>query len=201
MGDIARILTYQSFESKPLTIEFSHAVRDGKDLLERRVKEYLAYRAGFNEIYTYPWIDIKYIQAARIDTTSSVRLATPPAPNLAILRSSLVPGMLEAIAKNLRYFTDFKIFEMAQVVEQGEYHESCEEETLPIHKKFVTGAIVSKDAKENFYEVKGVIEEMARYCHMEDLTFTNEAKPSWADINAYLNVDHHDKIIGSIGLR
>ncbi len=200
MGDIARILTYQSFESKPLTIEFSHAVHDGKDLLERRVKEYLAYRAGFNEIYTYPWIDIKYIQAARIDTTSSVRLATPPAPNLAILRSSLVPGMLEAIAKNLRYFTDFKIFEMAQVVEQGEYHESCEEETLPIHKKFVTGAIVSKDAKENFYEVKGVIEEMARYCHMEDLTFTNEAKPSWADINAYLNVVHHDKIIGSIGL-
>ncbi|MDE6285154.1 MAG: phenylalanine--tRNA ligase subunit beta, partial [Bacilli bacterium] len=200
MGDIARLLSYQSFEPTPLTIKVEHAVRQNNVLLERRLREYLAYRCGFNEIYTYPWIDIKYINAARIDATNSVRLATPPSPEQATLRMSLVPGMLEAISKNLRYYDSFKIFEMAQVVEKGEYHESIEEETLPIHKKYLTGCIVDKAAKSIFYEVKGIIESMSEYCHMEKLSFVKEEKPSWADVNAYLNVKHENEIIGSIGL-
>ncbi len=200
LGDIARLLSYQSFEAKPLPIEVEHAVRQNDVLLERRVKEYLAYRCGFHEIYTYPWVDIKYIEAARIDTSNAVRLATPPSPEQANLRNSLVPGMLEAISKNLRYFDSFKMFQVAQVFEKGVYHPSSEEETLPVHKKYVTGCIVSKDAKQVFYEVKGIVEEMSRYCHMENFTFAQVEKPSWADKNAYLNVLHGDEQIGSIGL-
>lgn len=200
MGDIARLLGYQSFEPKPLTIKFDHAVRQNDVLLERRLREYLAFRCGFNEIYTYPWIDIKYINAAKIDTTNSVRLATPPSPTLATLRSSLVPGMLEAVSKNLRYFDNFKMFEIAQVFEKGEYHESTLEETLPIHKKYLTGCIVGKDAKKIFYELKGVIESMASYCHMEELSFVKKEKPSWADSDVYLNVVCKNEIIGSFGL-
>lgn len=200
LGDIARLLDYQSFEPKPLTISFEHAVRQNNILLERRLKEYLAYRCGFNEIYTYPWIDIKYINAAKIDTTNSVRLATPPAPELATLRTSLVPGMLEAISKNLRYFESFKMFEMAQVFEKGEYSPSSPDEKLPVHKKYLTGCIVDKDAKKIFYEIKGVIESMASFTHMESLKLEHLEKPSWADINAYLNITLNDEIIGSIGL-
>ena len=200
MGDIARLLDYQSFEPQPLTISFEHAVRQNKVLLERRLKEYLAYRCGFNEIYTYPWIDIKYINAAKIDTTNAVRLATPPAPELANLRSSLIPGMLEAIAKNLRYNESFRLFEMTQVFEKGEYHESTEDETLPIHKKYLIGSIVGKNPKEIFYEIKGVIENIAKYTHMEKLSLTQKEKPSWADINGYLNITLNDEIIGSLGL-
>lgn len=200
LGDIARLLDYQSFEPKPLTISFEHAVRQNNILLERRLKEYLAYRCGFNEIYTYPWIDIKYINAAKIDTTNSVRLATPPAPELATLRTSLVPGMLEAISKNLRYFESFKMFEMAQVFEKGEYSPSSPDEKLPVHKKYLTGCIIDKDAKKIFYEIKGVIESMSAFTHMESLKLEHLEKPSWADINAYLNITLNDEIIGSIGL-
>lgn len=200
MADIARILSYQSFEPKPLTISFEHAVKQNDVLLERRIKEYLASRCGFNEIYTYPWIDIKYINAAKIDTTNAVKLATPPSPEQVNLRMSLIPGMLEAIAKNLRYFDEFKLFEMAQVFEQGEYHESTKEEALPIHKKFLTGAVVGKNAKDNFYQIKGVIEAMAGYTHMEALTFVKNERPSWADVNAYLNIMRGDVLVGKMGL-
>ena len=200
MGDIARLLSFESFEAKPLPVNFTSCVNQTKVTLERRIREYLAYRCGFNEIFTYPWIDEKYIKAANIDISKSIKLATPPAPELAILRSSLIPGALEAINGNLRYYDSFKIFEMAQVFEKGEYHESCEEETLPIHKKLITGAIVGKDAKKLFYQVKGVIENMASYNHMEALHFEHNEKPSWADKNAYLNIMLGDEEIGSIGL-
>ena len=200
MGDIARILSFESFEAKPLPVKFTKAVKQNKVALERNIREYLAYRCGFREMFTYPWIDEKYIKAAKIDTSKSIRLATPPAPELATLRSSLIPGAIEAISKNLRYYNDFKLFEVAQVFEKGKYHETCEEETLPIHKKMICGVIVSKDAKKIFYEAKGVVEDMASYNHMEELHFEQKEKPSWADPNAYLNIMLGDEEIGSLGL-
>ena len=200
MGDIARILSYQSFEATPLPITIEKAVHQNKVLLERRLREYLAYRCGLNEIFTYPWIDEKYIKAARIDLNKCVRLATPPSPEQVNLRSSLVPGMLESINKNLRYYDSFKLFEMAQVFEKGEYHPSSEDETLPIHKKYLTGCVVGKNAKQIFYEVKGIVESMSGYCHMNKINFIQKEKPTWSDINAYLNIMLNDEIIGAIGL-
>ena len=201
MGDIARLLSFESFEAQPLTISFDHAVLQNNVLLETRIKEYLSSRCGFYEIFTYPWINEKYINAASIDKNNSVKLATPPSPEEAYLRSSLVPGMLEAISKNLRYFDNFKMFEMAQVFIKGEYHESSEDETLPIHKKLLTGSIVGSNPKEIFYELKGVVENLSRYTHMKELSFTTECeKPSWADINAYLAIKLDDEVVGYMGL-
>lgn len=200
MGDIARILSYQSFEATPLTIKIDKAVHQNKVLLERRLREYLAYRCGMNEIFTYPWIDEKYIKAARVDLGNCVRLATPPSPEQANLRSSLVPGMLEAINKNLRYFDSFKMFEMAQVFEKGEYHPSSADESLPIHKKYLTGCIVDKNAKDIFYELKGIIEAMSEYCHMDSFVLKQVEKPTWADASVYLNIICNDVVVGTMGL-
>ena len=153
-----------------------------------------------NEIFTYPWIDEKFINAAGIDTEKSVRLATPPAPELGILRSSLIPGMLESIDKNSRYFDEFAMFEAAQVFEKGEYRPSSEDEVLPVHKNLLTGVFAGKDAKELFLKVKGVIEGMGRYCHFESFSFKQKEKPSWADEKVWLNVMAGGKVAGSIGL-
>lgn len=201
LGDLARLIGYENFEAKPLPVRFEHAVHQPKVVLERRIREYLAYRCGFHEVFTYPWIDEKYIQAARIDRAEAVRLATPPAPELATLRQSLVPGMLEAISGNLRYFDAFMIFEMAQVFAKGVYHPSSEEETLPVHKRLLTGTLVGKDAKALFYQAKGVLESLPRFCHMEGYSLQQKEKPSWADEKVYLNVvSDRGEVIGALGL-
>ncbi len=200
MGDIARILSFNSFEAKPIEITLEHAIKQNDILLDRRIREYLSNRCGFYEIYTYPWIDEKYIHAAKVDTSDSLRLATPPAPELAYLRSSLIPGMLEAISKNLRYFDEFKLYEVKQIYKKGDYRPSSDDEILPVQEKYLTGSIIGKNAKEIFYEVKGVLENMAGYCHMENIRLEQIEKPNWADKNAYLNITMNSEIIGSIGL-
>ena len=200
MGDIARILSFNSFEAKPITITFEHSIKQNDILLERRIKEYLAERCGFYEIYTYPWIEEKYIQVAGVDMNKSLKLATPPAPDLAYLRSSLIPGMIEAISKNLRYYDEFRLFDYEEVYEKGDYRPSSEDEILPIQKNYLTGSIVGKNAKEIFFEAKGVIENMSRYCHMEEIRLEKIEKPYWADINAYLNITKDNEIIGTFGL-
>ncbi len=200
LGDIARLIGYEYFKKQPLRVSFEHSVNQVRTDLSRKLREYLAYRCGFNEVFTYPWIDEKYIHAAKIDTDKSIRLATPPAPELGILRSSLIPGMLEAIDKNERYFDEFCIFENTQVFEKGEYHPSTEEETLPVHRNLISGVAAGKNAPELFYRVKGVIEKMSGYCHCEELSFKQKEKPSWADEKVWLNVMSGKKIVGSIGL-
>lgn len=200
MGDIARILSFDSFEAKPINITVEQPIIQNDILLDRRIREYLAYSCDFYEIYTYPWIDEKYIHAAKIDTTSSLLLATPPAPELAYLRSSLIPGILEAIVKNLRYYDEFKLFECAEVYQKGDYRPSSKDEILPIQNNYLTGCIVGKDAKEIFYEAKGVIENMTRNCHMESIKLEKIEKPAWTDKNAYLNITKDNEIIGSLGL-
>ena len=200
MGDIARIIGFNSFDAKPIKVYFDHSIKQNNVILDKRIREYLCYRCGFYEIYTYPWIDEKYINASKIDYSRSIKLATPPAPELSTLRVSLIPGMLEAISKNLRYFDEFRLFESKQVFESGKYTPSSSDEVLPIQKEYLTGCIVGKNAKEIFYELKGVIESMARYCHMENIRLEKIEKPAWADINAYLSVKLNDEVIGSLGL-
>ena len=201
LGEIARLIGYENFEAKPLPVNFESAVHQIDMDLNRHLREHLAFRCGFNEIFTYPWIDEKYIKAAKIDMDNGVRLATPPAPELATLRQSLVPGALEAVVKNLRYYDEFKIFEVAEVFEKGEFHPSSEDETLPVHKLMLTGAMVGKDAKSLFYETKGVVESLPRYCHMNEYQFKQIERPSWADSEVYLNILNDEKeIIGSLGL-
>mgnify|MGYP000898746826 FL=1 len=201
LGEIARLVGYENFEAKPLPVNFENAVHQIEMDLNRHLREHLAFRCGFNEIFTYPWIDEKYIKAAKINMAKGVRLATPPAPELATLRQSLVPGTLEAVVKNLRYYDEFKIFEVAEVFEKGEFHPSSEDETLPIHKLMLTGAVVGKDAKSLFFDAKGVVESLPRYCHMNGYQFKQIEKPSWADSEVYLNIINDEKeVIGSLGL-
>ncbi len=63
LGDIARLIGYEYFEAKPLPVNFTSSVNQPKVTLERRLREYLAYRCNFNEVFTYPWIDEKYIKS------------------------------------------------------------------------------------------------------------------------------------------
>ena len=200
LGDIARIIGYEYFKKQPLTIRFESSVNQVKADLSRKMKEYLAFRCGFNEMFTYPWVDEKFIHAAGIKDEDTIKLSTPPSPEQGMLRSSLIPGILESIVKNERYFDEFCLFESAQVFEPGEYHPSTEEETLPVHRNYLSGTAAGKDPATLIYKVKGAVENMSGYCHFESLEFAQDEKPSWADEKAWLNVKCGGECVGSIGL-
>lgn len=200
LEEVARMIGYENFDFMPPRITLDRAIRQRKIETERAVKEYLAFRAGFNEIFTYPWVDDQYLEAASIDPASCLRLATPPSPETSHLRSSLVPGLLEAIAKNLRYFDKMKIFELTQVFEPGATNPSEEAETLPLMRKSLAAAIVGKDPVKVFREAKGVIELMPRIAQIEGLSFAQQEKPGWADQKVWLNIMSDDQVIGTLAL-
>lgn len=121
MEEVARMVGYENFQAAPITTSFDGAINQLDKDLERRIKEYLAIRCGMQEIFTYPWMDEQYVNAILQDTAGILALSTPPSPTERLIRSSLLPNLCKAVAKNERYFTEFSLFETAQVFKDANY--------------------------------------------------------------------------------
>lgn len=203
MEEVARMFGYENFEPAPITTSFEGAINQtGVDLI-RRIKEYLALRCGMQEIFTYPWMKDQYANAILSDLSHTMRLTTPPSPEESLIRSSLLPNLCEAVAKNERYFDEFSIFEEAQVISDEAFESKYDpRELLPTQRRMIAGAFVGsyKDLPTLFRTSKGILEEMASYVHMEALTFAKTEKPSWADETVWLNILRGDKIVGTFAL-
>ena len=203
MEEVARMYGYENFEAEPITTTFDGAINQLDKDLERRIKEYLAIRCGMQEIFTYPWMDEQFVNAVLQSTEGILSLSTPPSPAERFVRSSLLPNLCKAVVKNERYFNDFAIFETAQVFRDENYTSPYDpREKLPSQRKNVAGAFAStdKDITALFRRVKGVVEMMARYVHMETLTFRQEKKPVWADNVVWLNIYRGEEKVGDLAL-
>ena len=169
---------YENFEAAPITTSFDGAINQLDKDLERRIKEYLAIRCGLQEIFTYPWMDEQYVNAILQDTTGILSLSTPPSPTEKMIRSSLLPNLCKAVVKNERYFTDFSLFETAQVFRDENYTAPYDErEKLPSQRKHLGAAFVGSD-KDIDVDVrviaatnKNLREEIQKGNFREDLFF------------------------------
>ena len=203
MEEVARMDGYENFEAEPITTTFDGAINQLDKDLERRIKEYLAIRCGMQEIFTYPWMEESYVNAVLQSTEGILSLSTPPSPAERFVRSSLLPNLCKAVVKNERYFNEFSIFETAQVFRDENYTSPYDErEKLPSQRKNVAGAFATtgKDITALFRKAKGVVEMMARYVHMEALTFKQTEKPVWADNVVWLNIYRGDEKVGDLAL-
>ena len=203
MEEVARMYGYENFEAEPITTTFDGAINQLDKDLERRIKEYLAIRCGMQEIFTYPWMEESYVNAVLQSTEGILSLSTPPSPAERFVRSSLLPNLCKAVVKNERYFDEFSIFETAQVFRDENYTSPYDpREKLPSQRKNVAGAFVTtdKDITALFRKAKGVVEMMARYVHMEALTFRQTEKPVWADNVVWLNICRGEEKVGDLAL-
>ena len=203
MEEVARMYGYENFEAEPITTTFDGAINQLDKDLERRIKEYLAIRCGMQEIFTYPWMEESYVNAVLQSTEGILSLSTPPSPAERFVRSSLLPNLCKAVVKNERYFDEFSIFETAQVFRDENYTSPYDpREKLPSQRKNVAGAFVTtdKDITALFRKAKGVVEMMARYVHMETLTFRQTEKPVWADNVVWLNICRGEEKVGDLAL-
>ena len=203
MEEVARMYGYENFEAEPITTSFDGAINQLDKDLERHIKEYLSIRCGMQEIFTYPWMEESYVNAVLQSTEGILSLSTPPSPAERFVRSSLLPNLCKAVVKNERYFNEFSIFETAQVFRDENYTSPYDErEKLPSQRKNVAGAFATtgKDITALFRKAKGVVEMMARYVHMETLTFRQTEKPVWADNVVWLNIYRGDEKVGDLAL-
>ena len=203
MEEVARMYGYENFEPTPIVTSFEGTINQLDIDLVRKIKEYLAIRCGMQEVFTYPWMSDEFVAAILQSTEGVLKLSTPPSPTESYIRSSLLPNLCRAVVKNERYYTEFSIFEEAQIFRDENYRSKYDEkELLPTQERHIAGAFAAPadKMKDLYLTAKGVIENMSRFTHMEGFTFKRDVKPVWADETVWLNIYLGDEKIGDLAL-
>ncbi|MDR3164811.1 MAG: phenylalanine--tRNA ligase subunit beta [Synergistaceae bacterium] len=203
MEEAARLHGFENFEAAPIITSFTAAINQPEIDIDRHIREYLAYRCGMREIFSYPWVRGEYLDAIFGSREGMLSISTPPSPDEKYIRSSLLPGLLKSVSENARFFDEFALFESAQVFKDGDY--GCpydERESLPSQRRNVSGVIVgrSDEATVLFRRAKGIVELLPRYAHIESLEFGQREKPAWADAVAWLDIISNGAVVGSLAL-
>lgn len=132
----------------------------------RRKLRHLLVRLGLNEVLTYsftrPEADRQFGHVDR-----SIPLMNPLREELSVMRTSLVPGILEVAARNIsRRNLDLRLFEIGNIYWSME----LPLKTLPEEELRLAGVIMGKSSRHwftpvaeySFYTVKGLVEEIAQ---------------------------------------
>ena len=202
MEEVARMYGYENFEATSITTSFDAAINQLDYDLIRKCKEYLAFKANMQEIFTYPWMSDECVKAILPTTDGILALATPPSPTEKYVKCSLLPNLARAIVKNERNFDEFDIFEESLVFLDKNYTENYKGEKLPAQERHLGCAFVgsSDNVADLFRRAKGTIASMPRYTHMESFTFAKCEKPYYAHEVVWQNIYIGDKHVGDIAL-
>ncbi|MBQ3008056.1 MAG: phenylalanine--tRNA ligase subunit beta, partial [Oscillospiraceae bacterium] len=203
MEEVARIYGYDNIQATKITTTFDAAINQLDFDLSRKIKEYLAFRCNMQEVFTYPWMNDKTVEAVMGTTDGLLKLSTPPSPTEKFVRASILPNICDTVAKNERFYSEFGVFEEAQIYLDKDYTSTYDEkEKIPYYTKSIGGAFAgnANDVNTLFRKAKGVLEMMPRYTHMEGFTFRKDVKPVWADNTVWLNIYVGEKLVGNMGL-
>lgn len=200
--EIARLHGYENFEFHAPEVRLEKSSRDYARGAERRVKEYLAFGCGMQEVINYPWTEDRFLTAAGLNVADApLRLSAPPAPDQATIRTSLVPGLLRAIESNIRWQPRFRIFETGYVFPAGAAAPIDDtREKLPPQTKRIAAALVGDEAEGLFREAKGMIEALGARAHVSPLSTLVGAAVSWADGGACVAIQADGRTIGHLGV-
>jgi len=198
--EVARLYGYERLGFTPPVVALEKSVNQPHRRVERRVREYLAFRAGMREVVSYPWVAAQALDAAGMSDVETIGLAHPPSADMR-LAPSLVPQLLANVASNLRHQSSFRIFEMGRVfIPAGTQERADDKEHLPVQPHHVAAALVGSDAGTLFLEAKAVIERLDRVVQVERLSFSDSAPAGWGDPAAQLAITSDGKPIGVIAI-
>jgi phenylalanyl-tRNA synthetase beta chain len=165
------------------------------EVLEMALRDVLV-GSGLTEAVSYSFIHPDY--NALFSDEQPIAVSNALTENLAAMRVSLLPGLLETVVFNRSYGTrDGALFEVGRT-----YHRSGE--GLREHHRIAIvmyGAIGEfwGDAKRpvDFYDVKGVVEAIAAKVHLP-LTFA-ESDAAWLKKGRRATAYHGDRVVANAG--
>ncbi|GFE60774.1 phenylalanine--tRNA ligase subunit beta [Geobacter sp. AOG2] len=167
---VEEIARMNGFDRIPATLPRAQVVSDRPtrhQQMEKSVRDALV-EHGMNEIinfsFTAPGAADKLLLAADDPRRSTIRLANPLVDEQSVMRTTLLPGVLETVARNVSFRSlDLKLFEMRRVYlpSQGD--------DMPREPLYVVGALTgSRDGlgwsrtnePVDFYDAKGIMENL-----------------------------------------
>jgi phenylalanyl-tRNA synthetase beta chain len=114
LEEIARYFGYENFPWTLPERDLKPASRNNRNDQILKAKKALV-ASGLNEIYTYSMVGEKLYQKALLGTKHLWSIQNPISPELAFVRDSIVPSLLEKAQVNSNKYENFGLFEVSRV--------------------------------------------------------------------------------------
>ncbi|MBW7956969.1 MAG: phenylalanine--tRNA ligase subunit beta [Deltaproteobacteria bacterium] len=178
MEEVARIFGYNNI---PTTLPIA-AVSPGETgeptALRRSIRSLLS-GSGFTEVMNYSFISRDLFAMAGGEAVKGVELLNPLTEEQTVMRTGLIPSLLENMARNLAWKReDLRIFEIAPAFVPGDGlpGETWKIAGLLYGNRYEPGWSYPKDTVD-FFDVKGVIERMLEGLGVEGARFEAAGHP------------------------
>jgi phenylalanyl-tRNA synthetase beta chain len=178
---IEEVARLDGYERIPITIPKgppSSEERSKEFLFERKVIDTLIYH-GYHEVITYSFTSPDSWDGIGLSPDdprrNALRILNPLTEDLSVMRTTLIPGLLEIARFNLsRKNSNLKLFELKKVfIPQGG-------ERLPKEVKFLVGLAMGFDRDPHwafsprpvdFFDIKGCVEDLLEALKIRELKF------------------------------
>lgn len=133
--EVARLIGYNNIPTTLPSVDLSYPEQDS-DRKKRAEAINILASIGFSEAINYSFSSEKHVQMIMLDKDDQrcqlVRLLNPLSEEQSVMRSMLLPGLLENIKRNISYQkTSIKLFEMGKVfTPTGEHKQPIERNRL-----------------------------------------------------------------------
>lgn len=206
---IEEVARLNGFDRIPSTMPIARVVSDRPSRhqqLEKRVREILV-NHGMNEVinfsFTAPDAAGKLLLAQGDPRRASIKLANPLVDEQSAMRTSLMPGLLETVARNINFRSlDLKLFEMRRV------YLPVDGDLMPREPVFVVGALTgSRDGDGwsrtnelvDFYDAKGIMENLLGLLSIAGVTWVPDTPEPYFHPGKSCSIFSGRERIGSVG--
>ena len=178
---IEEVARMDGYEKIPLTLPQgppSSEERNKAFVIERKALDLLAHH-GYHEVITYSFTSPKSSDRLGLPPNDvrrkHLRILNPLTEDFSVLRTSLIPGLLETACYNLSWKnSNLKLFELKRVFlpQEGE--------KLPKEIKYLAGLAIGMERDPywavasrtiDFYDVKGCVEDLLEMLQIKGITF------------------------------
>ena len=200
--EIARVYGYDNIPTTLPKGDIPVPAPDPKVEVRRRVKQFLL-AAGMMEAINYSFSDPNNFDKTRFTADDprrdALKLQNPLSPEMSVLRTTLLPGILENAQRNRNHQIDtIALFEIGSVF-IGNGAEKEPERVTGILAGQVGDGVSSNPYREpDFYDIKGVVEGILEVCGIADYTLQKTDAPTFhPGRNAAVLLD--DRPLGTFG--
>lgn len=162
--------------------------------------------AGFFEVINYSFISCESIRKLGFPEDdprmSPIRVKNPLSDELAVVRTTLLPGLLQNARYNFDHRSEsFRIFELSKVFL------SRKEDMLADEPHHAAGVLAGKRISQGLYgaddldftDVKGVVEAIFKFMRINEVKFQAQSLPPWLDPNRSTCVFAGGGLVGELG--
>ncbi len=111
--EVGRVYGYENIQEQAPLIESRAQISRKIQILENTLQDSLR-ALGFSQIYNYSFMNADTAQKMGYSSEDLIVLENPIDAECRVLRSSLIPGMLEVVNRNARFTSTFLLFELGR---------------------------------------------------------------------------------------